>query len=305
MKKDKLHIPFFQRGDIGGVAYLVTNNIVNYLIVIATLTGVMGWPNEIVFGRVVPGIFFFLLSLNNCILRRHNRLGFSILCVGLQLRELVVDRGFCGLELLELGVCGSLLRCKLCRADAAVLVIDCQRLVIRLFCLPQIVVFLRRRVARFDQTLIIILLQRFQISLGLLQFIRVLRFEHEHRVAHVDLLAGLDQDAGDLAGLLDGDVIDLAGLDGAAAADAGVDGAGGGLLRRDLGQGGIHDRLGEEGQHQQDRQKNDGRGLDPFAFSYTVFHVSFLILSQSQNVRCLPPDTPRRAETAADRGSYR
>ena len=61
MKKDKLHIPFFQRGDIGGVAYLVTNNIVNYLIVIATLTGVMGWPNEIVFGRVVPGMSIGLL----------------------------------------------------------------------------------------------------------------------------------------------------------------------------------------------------------------------------------------------------
>ena len=236
---------------------------------------------------------------------RYSRLSVRIIFFAFQLGQLVVDGGFGGLQLLELGVCGSLLRCKLRRADAAVLVIDRQRLVIRLFCLLQIVVFLRRRVSGFDQTLVVVLLERLEVRLRLLELVRVLRFEHEHRIPHVDLLAGLDQDAGDLAGLLDGDVIDLAGLDGAAAADAGVDGAGGGLLRRDLGQGGVHDRLGKEGQHQQDRQKNDGRGLDPFAFSYTVFHVSFLILSQSQNVRCLPPDTPRRAETAADRGSYR
>lgn len=34
-------VPFFKRGDIGGLTYLVTNNIVNYLIVIATLSGVL------------------------------------------------------------------------------------------------------------------------------------------------------------------------------------------------------------------------------------------------------------------------
>ena len=185
------------------------------------------------------------------------------------------------------------------------MIVNRQCLIISFPSLLHVVILLCGGVARLDEALVVVLLERLEVRLRLLELVRVLRFEHEHRIAHVDLLAGLDQDAGDLAGLLDGDVIDFAGLDGAAAADAGVDGAGGGLLRRDLGQGGIHDRLGEEGQHQQDRQKNDGRGLDPFAFSYTVFHVSFLILSQSQNVRCLPPDTPRRAETAADRGSYR
>ena len=68
---------------------------------------------------------------------RYSRLGIRVFFFGLQLRELVVDRGLCRLELLELGVCGGLLRCKLRRADAAVLVIDRQRLVIRLFCLLQ------------------------------------------------------------------------------------------------------------------------------------------------------------------------
>lgn len=49
-------VPFFRRGDIGGLTYIVTNNIVNYLIVIATLRGVLGWPKELVFGHVIPGI---------------------------------------------------------------------------------------------------------------------------------------------------------------------------------------------------------------------------------------------------------
>lgn len=49
-------VPFFKRGDIGGLTYLVTNNIVNYLIVIATLSGVLKWPDKVVFGYVIPGM---------------------------------------------------------------------------------------------------------------------------------------------------------------------------------------------------------------------------------------------------------
>lgn len=49
-------IPFFKRGDIGGLAYIIPNNIVNYLIIIATLKYVLGWPDEIIFGFVIPGI---------------------------------------------------------------------------------------------------------------------------------------------------------------------------------------------------------------------------------------------------------
>ncbi len=54
-------IKFFRRGDIGGLAYLIPNNIINYIIVIATLSGVLGWPDEIVFGRVIPGMSIGLL----------------------------------------------------------------------------------------------------------------------------------------------------------------------------------------------------------------------------------------------------
>ena len=54
-------VPWFRRGDIGGISYAVTNNIVNYLIVIATLTGVLGWPDEVVFGYVVPGMSIGLM----------------------------------------------------------------------------------------------------------------------------------------------------------------------------------------------------------------------------------------------------
>ena len=49
-------VPFFRKGDIGGLTYLITNNIINYIIVIATLSGLLGWPDEIVYGRVIPGM---------------------------------------------------------------------------------------------------------------------------------------------------------------------------------------------------------------------------------------------------------
>ena len=61
MSEGKAMVPLFRRGDIGGISYAVTNNIVNYLIVIATLTGVLGWPDEVVFGYVVPGMSIGLM----------------------------------------------------------------------------------------------------------------------------------------------------------------------------------------------------------------------------------------------------
>ena len=166
-----------------------------------------------------------------------------ILFFGLDLRELIIDRGLGRLKILESGLGRRLLRGKLRSVHGAVLTVNRKRFIIIIACILYIAVFLRRRVSGFDQTLVVILLQRFQISLGLLQFIRILRFQHKQRIADVDLLAGLDQHAGDLAGLLDRDVIDLAGLDGTLAADAGVDRAGGHLLRGDLRQRGVHDRF--------------------------------------------------------------
>ena len=50
----------FRNGDVGGIAYSVVNNIVNYIIVIATLTA-LDWPRDIIFMRVVPGMSIGLL----------------------------------------------------------------------------------------------------------------------------------------------------------------------------------------------------------------------------------------------------
>ncbi len=58
--KKKSLIPFFTKGDVGGLTYMITNNIVNYIIIIATLEG-FGWPSEIIFGRVVPGLSIGLM----------------------------------------------------------------------------------------------------------------------------------------------------------------------------------------------------------------------------------------------------
>ena len=57
----QMKIPLFTAGDLGGLTYVLTNNIVNYLVVIATLSGVLQWPDEIVFGRVIPGMSIGLL----------------------------------------------------------------------------------------------------------------------------------------------------------------------------------------------------------------------------------------------------
>ena len=54
-------IPRFTRGDVAGITYLVTNNIVNYIIVIAALSA-MNWPHELIFGRVVPGLSLGLMA---------------------------------------------------------------------------------------------------------------------------------------------------------------------------------------------------------------------------------------------------
>lgn len=61
MMKSDIKIPFFRTEDLGGLTYTLTNNIVNYLIVIATLSGVLAWPDEIVYGRVIPAMSIGLL----------------------------------------------------------------------------------------------------------------------------------------------------------------------------------------------------------------------------------------------------
>jgi AGZA family xanthine/uracil permease-like MFS transporter len=59
--ENKIKVPFFTKGDIGGMAYLIPNNIVNYLIVIITLSNVLGWPDDLVYGKVIPGMSIGLM----------------------------------------------------------------------------------------------------------------------------------------------------------------------------------------------------------------------------------------------------
>lgn len=60
IERKKASIPFFSRGDVGGLTYMVTNNIVNYIIIIAALKS-FGWGDDIIFGRVIPGLSIGLL----------------------------------------------------------------------------------------------------------------------------------------------------------------------------------------------------------------------------------------------------
>lgn len=59
--KSKSPIPFFTSGDIGGLAYSLTNNIVNFIIVIATLTA-LGWSNDLIYGKAIPGMSIGLMA---------------------------------------------------------------------------------------------------------------------------------------------------------------------------------------------------------------------------------------------------
>ncbi len=54
--KDNNIVPWFSLGDIGGIAYVVPNNVINYMIVVATLSGVLQWPDELVYGIIIPGM---------------------------------------------------------------------------------------------------------------------------------------------------------------------------------------------------------------------------------------------------------
>ncbi len=51
----KLGVPLFQMGDFNGVVYVFAGNLATFVLVISTLKG-FGWSDELVFGRVIPGI---------------------------------------------------------------------------------------------------------------------------------------------------------------------------------------------------------------------------------------------------------
>lgn len=60
MEKKKCLIPFFRSGDIGGLTYSLAGNIVNYIIVIVALSG-FGWPDDLIYGYVIPGMSIGLM----------------------------------------------------------------------------------------------------------------------------------------------------------------------------------------------------------------------------------------------------
>ncbi|MDO4477880.1 MAG: xanthine/uracil/vitamin C permease [Lachnospiraceae bacterium] len=57
---EKVKVPLFKMGDINGVVYVFFGNVGTFLVAIATLQG-FGWPDDLIFGRVIPGISVGLL----------------------------------------------------------------------------------------------------------------------------------------------------------------------------------------------------------------------------------------------------
>lgn len=53
-------IPFFKLGDVGALLYLFAMNVGNFILIASVLVG-FGWPVELVFGKVIPGICVGLL----------------------------------------------------------------------------------------------------------------------------------------------------------------------------------------------------------------------------------------------------
>lgn len=53
-------VSLLKTGDIGGIVYSFVGNLVNYIIVIYALKGI-GWSNEIIYGRVIPGLSIGLM----------------------------------------------------------------------------------------------------------------------------------------------------------------------------------------------------------------------------------------------------
>lgn len=55
---------FFVRGDIDGFFGLFIDNLVNLVIIVATLTGLFNMPADIVFGKIIPGAAIAILFGN-------------------------------------------------------------------------------------------------------------------------------------------------------------------------------------------------------------------------------------------------
>jgi hypothetical protein len=203
----------------------------------------------------------------------HGGLGVRVLLGGGRVGVRLLGVGALLLHGLELHLRGGQRRRQLGRVHRAVLVVDGQGVVVGVARLLHVVARLGRGVGQREQALLVVDLLRLEVGLGLLELVGLLLLEREEHVARRDGLPDLDHDGGDLARLADRDVVDLVRAHGAAAADLGVDRAGLGRRGRRLGQGAVHDRLREEGQHEQHRQEDDRGGLDPFSFFDLCFHI--------------------------------
>jgi len=55
MERTLGHAGLFRPGDLGGVVYSYFGNIINFIIIAYALQGI-GWPDSIIYGRVIPGL---------------------------------------------------------------------------------------------------------------------------------------------------------------------------------------------------------------------------------------------------------
>ncbi|MGM0432505.1 MAG: xanthine/uracil/vitamin C permease [Spirochaetota bacterium] len=58
--KSQQEVKLLKMGDISGIVYSFVGNLVNYIIVIYALQGI-GWSDEIIYGRVIPGLSIGLM----------------------------------------------------------------------------------------------------------------------------------------------------------------------------------------------------------------------------------------------------
>ena len=126
-------------------------------------------------------------------------------------------------------------------------------------------------VVQIQQEALIVALGLLQFLLRLLQLFAVAALQREEHVAGADVLPELDIDRGNLAGLVDDDVIVLAGGDRSADAHLGVDGVRLHIARRDLGKRPVQDGVGKEREHQHHREENDRGVFDPLSFFRFLF----------------------------------
>ena len=159
--------------------------------------------------------------------------------------------------------------------------VGCQGFIVSILQLLHAPVLGGAAVGQGNQALLIVQFHILQGLLGLLEFIALVGLQDKEGIPCRHLLAHLDHHGTNFPGLGQGHIIALVGGHLACPANPGVDGAGGDILGRHLRQRAVHNRIGEEGQHQQHGQKHNGSGFDPFSsFCLLLFHGIALSFSR-------------------------